>query len=253
MAQRRMFSKKITDTDLFLEMPLSSQALYFHLNMHADDDGFVANAKTIKRMTGASEDDLKILLAKQFIFSFESGVVVIKDWKIHNYIRKDTYNSTIYGDEKKKLVEDANGAYTLRGRVVDEPSPQVRLGKDRLGKDSKGKYIEPDNPKPEKAKPARHKYGQYQNVLLTDEQLKKLKSEFPSDWQDRIERVSEYCSMNGKAYKNYLATIRNWAKRDKQGQSQLNQPRKEFGGSKSGRSNGFTLEGREVKDSDQPW
>ncbi|MBU7466035.1 DNA replication protein [Lactiplantibacillus pentosus] len=137
MAQRRMFSKKITDTDLFLEMPLSSQALYFHLNMHADDDGFVANAKTIKRMTGASEDDLKILLAKQFIFSFESGVVVIKDWKIHNYIRKDTYNSTIYGDEKKKLVEDANGAYTLRGRVVDEPSPQVRLGKDRLGKDSK--------------------------------------------------------------------------------------------------------------------
>ncbi|QLK66744.1 conserved phage C-terminal domain-containing protein [Lactiplantibacillus plantarum] len=137
MAQRRMFSKKITDTDLFLEMPLSSQALYFHLNMHADDDGFVANAKTIKRMTGASEDDLKILLAKQFIFSFESGVVVIKDWKIHNYIRKDTYNSTIYGDEKKELVEDANGAYTRRGRVVDEPSPQVRLGKDRLGKDSK--------------------------------------------------------------------------------------------------------------------
>ncbi|WP_436673788.1 conserved phage C-terminal domain-containing protein [Lactiplantibacillus plantarum] len=137
MAQRRMFSKKITDTDLFLEMPLSSQALYFHLNMHADDDGFVANAKTIKRMTGASEDDLKILLAKQFIFSFESGVVVIKDWKIHNYIRKDTYNSTIYGDEKKELGEDANGAYTRRGRVVDEPSPQVRLGKDRLGKDSK--------------------------------------------------------------------------------------------------------------------
>lgn len=137
MAQRRMFSKKITDTDLFLEMPLSSQALYFHLNMHADDDGFVANAKTIKRMTGASEDDLKILLAKQFIFSFESGVVVIKDWKIHNYIRKDTYNSTIYGDEKKELVEDANGAYTRRGRVVDEPSPQDRLGKDRLGKDSK--------------------------------------------------------------------------------------------------------------------
>ena len=88
---------------------------------------------------------------------------------------------------------------------MDEPSPQVKV--------SKGKYIEPDNPKPRKAKPARHKYGQYQNVLLTDEQFEKLKLEFPSDWQDRIERVFEYCSMNGKTYKNYLATIRNWAKR----------------------------------------
>lgn len=136
MAQRRMFSKKITDTDTFLDMPLSSQALYFHLNMHADDDGFVSNAKTIKRMIGSSDDDLKLLLAKQFIFAFESGVVVIKDWKIHNYIRKDTYNTTIYGNEKEQLEQDENGAYTLRPRAVDDPSPQVRLGKDRLGKDS---------------------------------------------------------------------------------------------------------------------
>lgn len=136
MAQRRMFSKKITDTDTFLDMPLSSQALYFHLNMHADDDGFVSNAKTIKRMIGSNDDDLKLLLAKQFIFAFESGVVVIKDWKIHNYIRKDTYNTTIYGNEKEQLEQDENGAYTLRLRSVDEPSPQVRLGKVRLGKDS---------------------------------------------------------------------------------------------------------------------
>lgn len=136
MAQRRMFSKKITDTDTFLDMPLSSQALYFHLNMHADDDGFVSNAKTIKRMIGSSDDDLKLLLAKQFIFAFESGVVVIKDWKIHNYIRKDTYNTTIYGNEKEQLEQDENGAYTLRPRSVDEPSPQARLGKVRLGKDS---------------------------------------------------------------------------------------------------------------------
>ncbi|MDN4853875.1 conserved phage C-terminal domain-containing protein [Pediococcus pentosaceus] len=136
MAQRRMFSKKITDTDIFLDMPLSSQALYFHLNMHADDDGFVSNAKTVKRMIGSSDDDLKLLLTKNFIFAFESGVVVIKDWKIHNYIRKDTYNTTIYGDEKEQLSQDENGSYTLSPRAVDEPSPQVRLGKDRLGKDS---------------------------------------------------------------------------------------------------------------------
>ena len=131
-----MFSKKITDTDIFLDMPLSSQALYFHLNMHADDDGFVSNAKTVKRMIGSSDDDLKLLLTKNFIFAFESGVVVIKDWKIHNYIRKDTYNTTIYGDEKEQLSQDENGSYTLSPRAVDEPSPQVRLGKDRLGKDS---------------------------------------------------------------------------------------------------------------------
>ncbi|MEE6725542.1 conserved phage C-terminal domain-containing protein [Pediococcus acidilactici] len=136
MAQRRMFSKKITDTDTFLDMPLSSQALYFHLNMHADDDGFVSNAKTIKRMIGSSDDDLKLLLAKQFIFAFESGVVVIKDWKIHNYIRKDTYNKTIYSDEKEQLEQDINGSYTLRPRAVDGSSTQVRLGKVRLGKDS---------------------------------------------------------------------------------------------------------------------
>lgn len=129
-----MFSKKITDTDIFLDMPLSSQALYFHLNMHADDDGFVSNAKTVKRMIGSSDDDLKLLLTKNFIFAFESGVVVIKDWKIHNYIRKDTYNTTIYGDEKEQLSQDENGSYTLSPRAVDEPSPQVRLGKVRLGK-----------------------------------------------------------------------------------------------------------------------
>jgi uncharacterized phage protein (TIGR02220 family) len=104
--------------------------------MHADDDGFVSNAKTVKRMMGSSDDDLKLLLTKNFIFVFESGVVVIKDWKIHNYIRKDTYNTTIYGDEKEQLAQDDNGSYTLRIRSVDDPSTQVRLGKVRLGKDS---------------------------------------------------------------------------------------------------------------------
>ena len=89
MAQRRMFSKKVTDTDVFLDMPLSTQALYFHLNMHADDDGFVGNINTIKRMIGASKDDEKLLIAKQFLIPFEaSGVVVIKDWRLHNYIRR---------------------------------------------------------------------------------------------------------------------------------------------------------------------
>ena len=134
MANRRMFSKKITDTDTFLDLPLSSQCLYFHLNMHADDDGFLGNAKTIRRMIGASEDDLKLLFTKELIIPFDNGVVVIKDWKIHNYIRKDTYNETMYNKQKELLTEDSNGSYTFRRRLVDDSSPQDRLGKDRLGK-----------------------------------------------------------------------------------------------------------------------
>lgn len=137
MAQRRMFSKKITDTDMFLDMPLSTQALYFHLNMHADDDGFLGNAKTILRMTGASGDDFKLLVAKKFILTFADGITVIKDWRIHNYIRKDTYNQTTYVAEKGQLSLNSNGSYAFRGRPVDEPSTQVRLGKVRLGKVSK--------------------------------------------------------------------------------------------------------------------
>ena len=139
MAQRRMLSKKITDTDTFLDMPLSSQCLYFHLNIHADDDGFLGNSKTIRRMVGASEDDLKLLMAKELIIPFESGVVVIKDWKIHNYIRSDRYNPTIYELEKSALEEDSQGSYVLGMTsgipMVDKMDTQVRLGKDRLGKE----------------------------------------------------------------------------------------------------------------------
>lgn len=141
MAQRRMFSKKITDTDAFLDMPLSSQALYFHLNMHADDDGFVSNTKTIRRMVGASEDDLKLLITKQFVLAFDDGITVIKDWRIHNYIQKDRYHSTMFADHKSELEIDKNQSYQRLSNVdtkciqdVHEMDPQVRLGKVRIGK-----------------------------------------------------------------------------------------------------------------------
>lgn len=141
MAQRRMFNKKITETDLFLDMPMSAQCLYFHLNMSADDDGFIGNVKTVKRMIGASDDDLKLLMAKEFIIPFESGVVVIKDWKIHNYIRSDRYAETVYLDEKKQLSVSDNGRYAIGVPnvipTVDGWDTQVRLGKDRLGKGKK--------------------------------------------------------------------------------------------------------------------
>lgn len=113
MAKRRMFSLDIIDTDLFLEMPQSSRLLYYELCMRADDDGFVSSPKKIQRMVGCSDDDFKVLITKQFIIPFETGIIVIKHWKIHNYIQKDRYKETLYLDEKSQLNQDENGTYEL--------------------------------------------------------------------------------------------------------------------------------------------
>ena len=141
-----MFSKKVTDTDTFLDMPLSTQALYFHLNMHADDDGFIDNTKTIQRMIGSSDDDRKLLVAKQFLLPFENGLVVIKDWRVHNYIQGDRYHKTQYINEKSQLIVEENNMYTRRVQDVSNMDTQVRLGKDRLGKDSKDILSGSDEP-----------------------------------------------------------------------------------------------------------
>lgn len=113
MAQKRMFDKTITNSDDFLEMPDSSQNLYFHLSMNADDDGFVNNWKSIMRMTGHKEDDLKVLTAKQFIIPFDSGVIVIRHWRINNYLRNDRYVATKFKDEMSKLTIDSNLVYQM--------------------------------------------------------------------------------------------------------------------------------------------
>lgn len=117
MAERRMFAKTIVDSDAFLDMPLSAQALYFHLSMRADDDGFVNNPKKIQRMIGASDDDCKLLVFKRFILAFESGVIVIKHWRIHNYIQKDRYKETLYKEEKSSLAIDEKNAYTEAEKI----------------------------------------------------------------------------------------------------------------------------------------
>lgn len=114
MAERRMFAKTIIDSDLFLDMPQSTQLLYFHLSMRADDDGFINNPKSIMRNVKCNEDDLKLLTAKQFIIPFENGVVVIKHWRIHNYIKSDRYKPTSYQDEKDQLSLE-NNTYVLSG------------------------------------------------------------------------------------------------------------------------------------------
>ena len=254
MAERRMFAKTIIDSDAFLDMPLTTQALYFHLSMRADDDGFVNNPKKIQRMVGASDDDAKLLFAKQFIIPFESGVVVIRHWKIHNYIRNDRYSPSVCTEEKAQLTLTSSGIYEMEpvGRDCGIPSdnqsvyqryttgiptdiPMVDTGKDSIGKDRLelgknrvGKDRDRgDSPaSPPAPKEVRHQYGEYKNVLLTDADLEKLKVELPDTYQDYIERLSRYMASKGVSYKSHLATIRNWARKDAE-QRQPQQPQKE--------------------------
>lgn len=166
MAERRMFSKTIVDSDSFLDMPLSTQALYFHLSMRADDDGFLNNTKRIQRLIGATDDDLKLLIMKRFVIPFEDGIVVIKHWKMNNYIRKDRYTQTVYQNEFSMLSVKDDGSYTLLeedGIPVgnhcvtvgipdgNQRSTQVSIGKDRLGKVSIDSSINTACPEPEPA------------------------------------------------------------------------------------------------------
>ena len=147
-----MFTKKITESDAFLDMPSSTQMLYFHFSMNADDDGFVNNPKKIQKMCGASDDDFKLLIAKSFIILFDSGIIVIKHWKMHNYIQADRYRPTDYVEEKSMLGIKSNKAYTLdvskmdteciqNGYIGKDSIGKVSIDKDSIDKDSKGESV----------------------------------------------------------------------------------------------------------------
>lgn len=165
MAERRMFAKKIMESDTFLDMPYSAQCLYIYLNMNADDDGFLNNPRKIQRMLGCSDDDMKSLLDSDFIIAFDNGIVVIKHWLIHNLIRKDRYTKTDYIEEMSMLKVEENKAYSLVDESVAttwQPNDnQVttngirRLGKDRIGKDNINTFAQSDleNPSTPEAKP----------------------------------------------------------------------------------------------------
>lgn len=127
-AQRRMFNKIITNSDDFLEMPVSTQNLYFHLGMNADDDGFINNWKSIIKLTGCKEDDLKVLISKQYIIPFESGVIVIKHWRLNNYLRNDRYSETKFKKEAMQIYLDESLVYQM------DTSGIPRLDKNRLDK-----------------------------------------------------------------------------------------------------------------------
>lgn len=211
MAERRMFAKTIIDSDAFLDMPLSTQSLYFHLSMRADDDGFINNPKKIQRMVGCGDDDLKLLMAKRFILVFDSGVIVIKHWKIHNYIRNDRYKPTLYQEEKAELAEENSKAYTFKTEVIESENhlgipdgnrmgyqmdTQVRLGKDRLVKDKKKNSVEPSSTMPELFEKVWQTYPKKTNKKKAREQfLKKFKTE------EDLESFK-------KGYKDYLAYIK---------------------------------------------
>lgn len=136
MAERRMFAKSIVLSDAFLDMPMSARCLYFTMGMLADDDGFVGSPKSIMRQCGATDDDMKILLAKRYVLGFESGIIVIKHWRMNNYLQNDRHKTTTYLDEFATLSIDNKGAYTEKNNVCIQ---NVYTGKVSIGKNSIGK------------------------------------------------------------------------------------------------------------------
>lgn len=225
MAERRMFAKSIIDSDAFLDMPLSAQALYFHLSMRADDDGFVNNPRKIQRMISASDDDLKLLIAKQYVFPFESGIVVIKHWKIHNYIQKDRYHPTVHIHEKALISPDESGAYALDLDCIQSVSKmdtkclpdgnqmdtEVSLGKSSTGKSSVGEGITADKP------PKRTRF-----IPPTVDEVRAYCEE--NGYQiDSVYFVDYYTAngwMTGKnKMKDWRATVRNWSRRETERQA----------------------------------
>ena len=141
MANKRMFSLNVVDTDKFLEMPISSRLLYYELGMRADDDGFVDNWKKIMLFTGLKEDDLKVLISKQFIIPFESGVIVIRHWRMNNYLQNDRTKPTIYQEELKKLGLDNNNVYTMDTKCIHSIE-ENSIDKNNIKENIKRKYFE---------------------------------------------------------------------------------------------------------------
>ena len=216
MAERRMFAKTIVTSDAFLDMPASTRCLYFLLGMVADDDGFVNNPKSIMRQAGATADDLNLLIAKRFILTFQSGVVVIKHWCIHNTIQKDRYKETKYLEEKNQLMLDGNKAYTEAVsdvypeciQDVSRPEPQVRLGEVNLSKSSIGEDIEEAEP-PTRAK---------RFVPPTVDQVREYCEERGNSVNPQ--RFVDYYSSNGwmvgkNKMKDWKAAVRTWEQKEK--------------------------------------
>ena len=245
MAERRMFTKKIIDSDAFLDMPLSTQALYFHLNMRADDDGFINNPKKIMRMIGASEDDLKVLISKRFIIAFDNGVVVVKHWRMHNLLRKDRYTETQYIEQKNMLLLKENGAYTEGDSdPIEKPyehsatkwqpndnqmATQYSIGKYSIDKYSVVEVSGTDNQENGNNNEESVDKGVDNSTLefmggtlgkgvvfLTEAQREALLDKLGlHEFNYYIEKLADFIIMTGAKVKNHYQTILKWAEEDK--------------------------------------
>ena len=220
MAERRMFAKKITESDAFLDMPSSTQMLYFHLSMNADDDGFVNNPKKIQRMCGASDDDFKLLVAKSFVILFESGVIVIKHWKMHNYIQSDRYKPTDYIEEKSMLGLKQNKAYTLdEEQMVTKCIQDVAIGKDSIGKVRKDEVSVVEGSVGEKRE---EKTKRFTPPTLDEVEQYCLERANGIDAQTFIDFYESKGWMIGKnKMKDWKAAVRTWERKNKESKTDV--------------------------------
>ena len=212
MAERRMLSRKVVETDQFLELPFSCQALYLHMTMAADDDGFLDNVKSIMAISSTKPSDLSRLIKEGYILQVSERVYVIRHWKMNNWIQSDRYKETIHKVEKGSLC-NVNSVWEYReGDVLFPMDTQDSEGKDSEDKGNKGK---------KKKEEVKHKHGVYGHVLLSDRDFETLVDQFPFDYQGRINTLDEYLENHkGKSYSNHLLTIQTWARKDKQKQQQ---------------------------------
>ena len=230
MAAKRMFSIDVIDTDKFLDMPVTTQALYFHFGMRADDDGFVSSPKKIVKIANCTNDDLRILISKGYIIPFESGVIVITDWKTNNLIRVDRYKPTVY-QEELKILETQGNSYVLKRSYIQDDNqmatvgiptgnqmePQVRLGKDSIGKDSIEVCAQPEvdtQQQPSKKKQTTR------FIPPTVEEVRQycIDNNYSLDAQRFVDFYECKGWMVGKnKMKNWKAAVRTWIRKDREG------------------------------------
>lgn len=245
MAERRMFSKAVVETDLFYDMPSSAQALYFHLGMNADDEGFLPNSKAIMSACGSKKDDMKILIEKQYVIPFKTGIIVIRHWKESNYIQKDRFHPTKYIDERNQIIINGSSPYALLNKIPELPvsssnismdteciqngyslDTEVRLGKDRL---EKGYIFSPS--------------GQRKNIPSSIDEVWEyaqiLNSEkgFSMNYADCEAFIDHHSARgwilnNGKPVKDWQSAFRTWARNaQKWGHQASESGTKSYGGS----------------------
>lgn len=213
-----MINISVIDSDAFLSLPQTAQNLYFHLNMRADDDGFVDSPKKIMRIVGATDGDMQQLLQKRYLLIFESGVIVIKHWRLHNTLRSDRKIPTNYQEELSQLVVQKNKTYTEKDnpKLVGQPNdnqPSTN-GCHRLVESSIGEIRLEENSE-DKTEPKALSLGSMKNVKLTQDEYDRLVKDYDeSKVNDTIESLSLYMSSKGKRYKSHNATIRAWIRKD---------------------------------------